>query len=250
MRISVVIPVRDDAAQLAGCLAALARQRVAPVEVVVVDNVSCDGSAAVATAHGARLVHEPAVGIAPAAAAGYDAAAGDILARLDADSRPPIDWVERIAATFARHSDAAAVTGGGEFYDLPGRVGTAVARLYLGTYHLLGYAATANYVLWGSNMAVRREVWWQIRDGVHRWDPDIHDDMDLSFALGSARIVRVRSLVVGVSARSVRGATQMRRRFRRAFHTLRLGWVGAPPWQRWATRLRRADGGRAAWGRT
>ena len=37
MRISVVIPVLDDARELAGCLAALAAQTRAPDEVVVVD---------------------------------------------------------------------------------------------------------------------------------------------------------------------------------------------------------------------
>ncbi len=246
MRVSVVIPVRDDADQLAGALAALAEQTVAPVEVVVVDNASTDRSAEVATAHGARVIQEPVLGIAPAAAAGYDAAVGEIIARLDADSRPPAHWVEGIIAELARRPDAVAVTGGGTFYDLTPPLGAAVSRLYLGAYHLLGYAAVANPVLWGSNMAMRRDVWWQVRDRVHRHDPEIHDDMDLAFALGTTTVVRIPSLVVGASGRSVRGAAQMRRRFRRAFRTLRLGWAGSPPWSRWAARLRSGvDGGTA-----
>lgn len=240
----MVIPVRDDAEQLAGCLEALADQIVAPVEIAVVDNASSDDSAAVARANGARVVHEPRVGIAPAAATGYDAAIGDMIARLDADSRPPADWVERIGAALVERPDAVAVTGGGTFSDLPAPFGTIVAHLYLGAYHVLGYAAAANHVLWGSNMAIRREVWWQVRDRVHRDDPEIHDDMDLALALQTARVVRVPTVVVGVSHRSVRGAAQMRRRFRRAFRTLRLGWAGAPPWSRWSARLGAA--GRAA----
>ncbi|GAB2617628.1 glycosyltransferase family 2 protein [Pseudactinotalea suaedae] len=245
MTVSVVIPVRDDADQLAGCLAALARQSVLPAEVVVVDNASTDGSAAVAAEHGARVVVEPAVGIAPAAATGYDAARSTIIARLDADSRPPADWVEQIVGAMDRHPDVGAVTGNGEFHDLAPGLGAVVARAYLGAYYLLGHAAAANHVLWGSSMAMRREVWWQVRDRVHRSDPDIHDDLDLSLALGAVRVLRMPSLVVGVSARSVRGAAQMRRRFRRAFRTLRLGWEHAPPWERWAARLGLGARGRA-----
>lgn len=238
-RVSVVVPVRDDAEQLAGCLAALARQTVPPHEVVVVDNASAEPLDALVAAHGARLVHEPAVGISPAAATGYDAATGDVVARLDADSRPPETWVADLLAALARHTEADAVTGRGVFHDLAPGLGRAVAGLYLGAYHLLGHAAVANPVLWGSNMAVRREAWLRVRDRAHRWDPEIHDDMDLSFALGDARVVRVRWLVVEVSGRSVRGAAQMRRRFRRAFRTLRLGWDDAPPWERWRARLSR-----------
>ncbi|RIJ54999.1 glycosyltransferase, partial [Clavibacter lycopersici] len=66
--VSVVIPVRDDAGHLRACLQALAGQTVAPDEVVVVDNASRDDSAEVARLAGARVVHEPVVGI-PAAAA-------------------------------------------------------------------------------------------------------------------------------------------------------------------------------------
>lgn len=237
--VSVVIPVRDDAEQLAGCLLALSRQTVQPAEVIVVDNASTDATAAVATAYGARVVREPVVGIAPAAAAGYDAVRTAVIARLDADSRPPDDWVERMAAALT--PGVAAVTGGGRFDDLPRALGVAAARAYLGAYHVLGYAAAANHVVWGSNMALRRDVWLEVREEVHRVDPDVHDDMDLSLALGTVRVVRrVPSLVVGVSARSLRGAAQLRRRFRRAFRTLSLGWAGAPPWERWAGRLSRA----------
>ncbi|HHX85985.1 MAG TPA: glycosyltransferase, partial [Actinomycetales bacterium] len=48
MRVSVVIPVLDDAAELAGCLAALAAQTRPPDEVVVVDNGCRDASASIA----------------------------------------------------------------------------------------------------------------------------------------------------------------------------------------------------------
>ena len=83
MRVTVVIPVLDDAAELAGCLAALAAQTRSPDEIVVVDNGCRDHSAALAREAGARVVDEPRLGIPAAAATGYDAATGEVIARLD-----------------------------------------------------------------------------------------------------------------------------------------------------------------------
>ena len=237
--VSVVIPVRDDAERLRTCLAALTRQSVAPLEVVVVDNASSDDSAAVAREFGARVVHEDRVGIPSAAATGYDAARGAVIARCDADSVPPRRWVERIARTLA-DPELDAVTGTGWFHDVPPVLRWLVEAAYLGSYYVLGHLALGHRPLWGSSMALRRSSWLAVRDDVHR-DADVHDDMDLAFVLGPTAQIRFDPwLRVGVSARSVRGASQLRRRMGRAVVTLRLNWAVRPPWQRWQHRLRRS----------
>ncbi|QCU77289.1 glycosyltransferase [Citricoccus sp. SGAir0253] len=237
--VSVVIPARDDAVLLARCLAALARQTLAPAEVIVVDNASTDGTASIARAHGARVLEEPSVGIWAAAATGYDAARAPVIARLDADSLPPADWVERIAEGMRRRPASVAITGWGVFEDLPRPVGIPVAAAYLGAYYALGHAAAAGPVLWGSNMAIRRSAWHAVRDRVHRTEREVHDDMDLALVLGPRQeVVLDPRLVVGVSARSLRGGAQLGRRMRRAVRTLDLNWAESRPWQRWAERGR------------
>lgn len=234
--VSVVIPTRDDAPALAECLGCLARQSVAPWEVVVVDNGSSDRSAAVAAEWGARVVTEHRVGIPAAAATGYDAARGQVIARLDADSRPDVDWVERIATRMAADPDLAALTGTGHFVDLPAWSRGATSAAYLGAYYVLCYLALAHVPLWGSSMAVRRESWRAVRAAVSR--EDVHDDLDLAFALGPHRRIRFDpALRVGVSARSLRGRAQRRRRMDRAWRTLRVNWRRTPPWQRWGERV-------------
>lgn len=236
--ITVVVPAKDDAAHLARCLAAIARQTLQPYEVVVVDNASTDATAEVARAAGARVVYEPVVGIPAAASCGYDAVEAGIIARCDADSIPPQDWLARIAAAFAADPGLSAVTGAGTFYDLP-RVRGHLARVF----YMRGYfwgmgAALANVPLWGSNMALRVSAWQGVRHLVHRDDPQVHDDTDLSFQLGSTARVRYdRALTVGVSGRTFQSPATLARRFRWARRTLAVNWAVSPPWERWSDRL-------------
>ncbi|MDR7235151.1 glycosyltransferase family A protein [Agrococcus sp. BE272] len=203
MRISVVIPVRDDAIALEGCLAALARQSRAPDEILVVDSGSIDGSAEIAARHGARVLAVHAPGIPGATAAALDAAVGDVLARLDADTVPPPQWVGRIEAAFAADPRLDAISGAATFYG-----GTWLVR-YLGRKSLtVGYfrliaALLGHAPLYGSNFAMRADLWRRMRLAVHRDRADVHDDVDLSLHLPPGSAVRYDpQLTVGVSARS------------------------------------------------
>ena len=240
LTVSVVIPVRDDAPALERCLELLARQTMAPLEVVVVDNGSTDDSAEVARRWGAVVVTEPRVGIPAAASTGYDAAHGDIIARLDADSRPDERWIETAVEHLAADPQIDALTGTGLFHDLPRGVRTAASIGYLGTYYVLTHLALGHVPMWGSCMAMRREAWLRVREEVERIDSEVHDDLDLAFHLGPEAGTRfAHGWRVGVSARSLRGRAQRRRRLDRAWRTLHLNWADAPPWTRWARRWSR-----------
>lgn len=97
--VSVVIPVRDRS--IARLLAALD-----VAEVIVVDDRSSDGTADVAREHGARVVagaEPPAgwIGKPWALQQGLEAAAGDIVVSLDADTRPRPGLVGALAAALA-----------------------------------------------------------------------------------------------------------------------------------------------------
>jgi hypothetical protein len=131
-----------------------------------------------------------------------------------------------------------AVTGVGRFDDLPVGTRWLTTAAYLGAYYLASHLALGHTALWGSNMAVRRSVWLAVRDEVHRDDAELHDDLDLAFALGPSRRIRLDpTIVVGVSARSLRGREQRRRRWLRARRTLAVNWSARPPWLRWRDRF-------------
>ncbi|AWH96245.1 glycosyltransferase family 2 protein [Dietzia psychralcaliphila] len=240
MRISVVVPVLDDAHELAGCLVALRSQTRLPDEIVVVDNGCADNSVDVAREAGARVVAEAVRGIPSAAATGYDSATGDVIARLDADSRPGPDWTARIERAFAEDPELVAISGPGEFIGLSGWRARAAQLLYMDAYFFSVGAAMAHPVLFGSNLAMRREAWHRARDGVNRSDPELHDDIDLSFQFGAGDRLRVdRTLTVGISARPFDDPAAMRRRFSRAFRTIARNWRASPPSQRWMERVQR-----------
>lgn len=219
-RVSVVIPVKDDAEYLRRCLAALAVQSTAPREVVVVDNGSSDASRRVARRYGARLVRERRPGIPAAASRGYDAARGRVIARLDADSIPPRDWVARIDRAFARDRALAALTGPGVFPGLPRPLRVLAAAGYMQPYFRVFGALLRQPPVFGSNLALRRRDWRRLRRRVHRADPRVHDDLDLSIHLAGRRVRLDPDLRVGISARPLRSPVGMLRRVGMALWTL------------------------------
>lgn len=249
MRISVVVPVRDDARLLERCLEALARQTRVPDEIVVVDNGSSDDSADVAAESGARLVSEPVPGIPRAASAGYDAATGDVIARIDADTVCPPDWVARIERRFAEDPSLDFVTGDATFYD-----GSAV-RDWLGRHFYIGamYVALTPVLghapLFGSNLAMRASAWREISPEVHREATGIHDDLDLSLHVRPwMSVLHDRELLVEISARPFDSAAALWRRVWWVVPTMRLHWPESAPWRRRAERRRwrEAEPGRHA----
>ncbi len=232
--VSGVIPVRDDAGHLRACLQALARQTVAPDEVVVVDNASRDDSAEVAREAGARVVREPVVGIPAAASAGYDAARHEVIARLDADCVPPADWIERLGDVLAARPDVAAVTGAARFLDGPRALRGVAAVAYLGAYFVSVTLALGHPPLFGSNFALRRDAWLEVRDDVPREGTHLDDDIDLSVHLGPEhRIVLDPHLGMGISMRPLTRPSTLPLRRSRGMTSLTVHWPHELPWLRW-----------------
>lgn len=230
LRITVVVPARDEEERLPACLASVARQTRPADEVVVVDNASSDGTARVAAAAGVRVLHEPVPGIWPAAAAGYDAATGDVIARCDADSVLPPDWLARVEELLAADPACAAVTGPGRFRGLGPVAGAVTDALYMRAYFRLGRLALGGPPLFGSAFAVRADHWRAARDGVHRHD-DVHDDLDLTFHLPPGSVRYDEGLAVSISARPLRSASGMWRRLGRGWRSVVLHWPERGPWR-------------------
>src|SRR5450759_2995021 len=90
--VTVVVPVLDEANRLPGLLDCLDRQSLRPVEVVIADGGSTDGTREIARSRGARVV----TGGRPAHGrnAGAREATGDLILFLDADCEPSQRFIE------------------------------------------------------------------------------------------------------------------------------------------------------------
>jgi len=104
---TVLIPARNEADTLPNLLAALGRQRLQPLEVIVVDDHSSDGTAAIALQAAAtlpiRVIQPPPLpdgwcGKTWALHHGVLASRGELLVFLDADTEPEPEFLERLLA--------------------------------------------------------------------------------------------------------------------------------------------------------
>jgi glycosyltransferase involved in cell wall biosynthesis len=102
--VSVLICVRDGERYLGRAIESALGQTVPPAEVIVVDDGSIDGSAAVAASYGppVRCIGLPALGLGAARNAAIEAASGDYVAYLDSDDVWPDDRLEVQLEAFAR----------------------------------------------------------------------------------------------------------------------------------------------------
>ena len=106
--VSVVLPVHNGASGVARAIASVAAQTYPDIELIVVDDGSTDGTAAVVDRciagleFRAKLVRREHQGVARAANEGAAQAQGRYLAFLDADDRYAPERIERMVAEIAR----------------------------------------------------------------------------------------------------------------------------------------------------
>jgi glycosyltransferase involved in cell wall biosynthesis len=101
--ISVVIPAYNAQSTIGEALQALSRQTYSgPIEVIVVDDGSLDGTADQVRAFPTvRYIRQENAGPASARNHGAREASGEFLFFTDSDCRPQKDWVEKMAAGFS-----------------------------------------------------------------------------------------------------------------------------------------------------
>jgi len=205
MLISVVIPAYNEEGYLGRCLAALAHQTYPAdcFEVIVVDNGSTDATVEIARRYGAQVIVEPRKGVARARQAGFAAAQWEVIASTDADTVVSSFWVARIAAHFRTAPALGAVYGPVHWSDC--RLAEQLALRYPVTWLLWASNHVRRSLWWGSNFALRRQVFWEAGGFPVQWGEGSGEDTDLSLRV--SRIAPVRfdpDLVVYASPRRAR----------------------------------------------
>ncbi len=185
--VSVVIPVKDRAAELRRCLESLERLQYPRErrEVVVVDDGSSDDGPAVARSMGARVIPSGGCGRGPAAARnrGAYAGSGEILAFLDSDCVASERWLADLVEAFA-DADVAAVGGrvdGLHEASSLDRYEARMSSLCLGARGRSAQLGNDTFYLPSCNLLVRRSAFLDVsgfREELH-----VAEDVDLSWRL-------------------------------------------------------------------
>jgi glycosyltransferase involved in cell wall biosynthesis len=187
--VSAIIPAFNAETYVADAIESVLGQTYQPIECIVVDDGSTDGTAAAVRAFGARvtLIQQPNAGIAGARNRGAASASGEYLAFLDADDR----WLpERVRAgldALARAPEAGAVVCGTQVVDDSLRaIGTIVQDPGVTVENLLLCQATL--VSTSSNLLIRRPCF----DSAGGWDSRLPGSEDWAMTYS---LVRGRQLV-------------------------------------------------------
>jgi len=157
MRISVVVPVYNNAAGLAECLRALVSSAGPAEEIIAVDDGSTDDSPITAAQAGVRLVRlDQNSGAGAARNHGARQATGDVLLFVDSDVIVAPDTVSRVARVFEERPDVAAVFGS---YDAAPRAPGLVSQFRNLLHHFVHQQGDPEAsTFWAGCGAVRRAV--------------------------------------------------------------------------------------------
>ena len=125
MRVSVILPVRDGGAYLEAAVASILAQTLRDLELLVIDDGSCDGAAAALRPLAARddrlrVLSNPGVGLVAALNFGLAQARAPLVARMDADDVALPERLARQVAFLDRNLGVALVGAQVAFIDASG----------------------------------------------------------------------------------------------------------------------------------
>jgi glycosyltransferase involved in cell wall biosynthesis len=204
MKISVIIPAYNEEKYIGKCLTSLVNQQVPADEIIVINNNSTDKTEAIARSFGSRIVREKVQGMIPARNRGFNSAKYGIIARCDADTEVPKDWIKIINRNFKK-GNIDALTGPVFFNDSEFLKSTKTipSDIVWKSFKLI---SRGKKYLIGPNMIITTKIWVKVKDIVETDDKKVHEDIDLSLKIAKVggRIKYDPSLLVGISARRIK----------------------------------------------
>ena len=204
MKVSVVIPAYNEEKYIKKCLTSVINQVVPADEIIVVNNNSIDKTEAIARKLGVKVVEENIQGMTPARNRGFNSAKYEIIARCDADTVVPKDWIKKIKSNFKK-GDIDAVSGPVFFNDSKFLKSTSTVPSSL-AWKSFKLVSKGGKYLTGPNMSISKDIWEKVKDIVNLDDKKVHEDIDLSLKIAKVhgRIGYDPTLIVGISARRLK----------------------------------------------
>ncbi len=199
MKVSVIIPAYNEERYIRKCLESLLKQEEKADEIIVVDNNSSDKTREVAKSYGVRVIKEKKQGRSYARSAGFNNARYEIIARVDADTTVPKDWILKIKKHFG-DKNTNVIFGPFHYLKLPKKI--QVSHMPSLAYSKFLKLMLKKNVVFGANMALRASAWKKVKADLCTDDKEMHDDFDLAIHLWKYTDIKFdRSLVVSTSPR-------------------------------------------------
>lgn len=201
MKVSVVVPAYNEEKYIKRCLDGLMNQIDKPDEIIIVNNNSTDQTILIAEKYPVVIVNEKEQGMIQARNRGFNEAQFEIIARTDADTIVPPDWIKKIKETF-KDKKVVALSGPATFYEVPSDLTEMTAFQTAKSYLTLMKSALGHCCLYGPNMSLRKDAWEKIKNTVCMNNKDVHEDIDLAIHLAPlGEIKNDKTLVVSSSFR-------------------------------------------------
>ena len=159
-QISVVIPLWNKRAEVGAAIASVLAQTVPPLEIIVVDDGSTDGSAAVVEAFTSplvRLIRQPNGGVSAARNRAIGEARGEWVALLDADDEWRPEFLEKVSLLSLECPDCMAFGTGFDIRDAQGALTRGATPAVRGRVDYFAEAMT-RYVLIPSATVLHRQT--------------------------------------------------------------------------------------------
>ena len=178
--ISVVVCSYNGSATIRETIEEISKLNYKNFEVIVVNDGSKDNLEAIVKEYPVKLISTPNRGLSSARNTGMNAALGDIIAYIDDDAYPDIDWLNYLAYAYT-NTDHASIGGPNIIPAGDGFIATCVANAPGGPVHVLVSDEIAEHIP-GCNMSFKKEALKKIGgfDPIYR---NAGDDVDVCWRI-------------------------------------------------------------------
>jgi glycosyltransferase involved in cell wall biosynthesis len=184
-QVSVIIPVYDDARNLRICLSGVRSSLETPLECIVVDDGSTDGSAEIAREWGAKVLSSGGrKGPAVARNIGAQAAIGEVLLFVDADVCINTDTIQKVWAEFDKDPSLDALMGS---YDSAPAVSSFVS-VYRNLLHHHAHQSSPGKAatFWAGCGGIRKSVFLEFGGFDEMYQAPAIEDIELGYRMTQA----------------------------------------------------------------
>jgi len=186
-KLFIIVLAYNEEEYLGPCLESIKQQIYPPEEVIVVNNNSTDKTIKIARSFPfVQLLNEKEQGMIPARNAGFNVAKGDLLARIDADTRLPVDWVVRVHDILdTQVNTIRGVSGPQYLYAVSNKTTRKILSDITSKYGFFGISKLllGHETLFGSNMVITKKAWQKVKKEVCHDSYEVHEDIDPCYTL-------------------------------------------------------------------